>query len=199
MELRRRLVVAAASPPYNAHDVVAEQRGGAQVEEDKGGWFKADGSPKSGTAIMKALFKLDEKTGAVPELSKDLGQILYLFQHCALKSKNEACVEGYGSTIERHASKLRGNQDQENYASEAFLHINGPLLHEADYLIERALNLHFGIGKDGKQKLWHFCNTPASLAKHAGELKNIEQSAVLKRLNEATSKVSFTGTERPRE
>ena len=69
-----------------------------------------------------------------------------------LKSKNEACVEGYGSTIERHASKLRGNQEQENYSAEAFLHINGPLLlHDADHLIDdgRCVNMHFGKDKKG--------------------------------------------------
>ena len=110
VELRRRLVAAAASAPYSARDVVEEQRGGTKVEVDQGGWFKADGSPKSGTVIMVALFKLDALSGAIPELSKGLGQIVYLLQHCALKSKNEACVEGYGSIIERHASKLRGTR-----------------------------------------------------------------------------------------
>ena len=197
-ELRRRLAAAAALPPYNVRDVVEEQRGGAKVEVDKGGWFMADGSPKSGAVIMKALFKLDEKSGAVPELSKGLGQILYFFQHCVLKSKNEACVEGYGSTIERHASKLRGGQHQENYANEAFIHINGPLLHEADHLIERVLNLHFGMGADGQQKPWHFANTAVSLAKNINVLKRVEQSQVMERLYATTSKVSFTGNKRKR-
>ena len=106
-------------------------------------------------------------------------------------------MEGYGSTIERHASKLRGNQEQVNYANEAFIHINGSLLHNADYLVERALNLHFGNDKDdGKLKPWHFCNTTESLAKNAGVLKSVDQS-VLKRLNTTTrSKVSFADSKR---
>ena len=143
---------------------------------DQGGWFRADGSVKSGTVIMVAFFKLDALSGAIPELSKGLGQILYLLQHCALKSKNEACVEGYGSIIERHASKLRGNQNQENYASEGFTHINGPLVHQADDLVERALNLNFGADKDGLPKPWHFCNTPASLINNANALEGVERA-----------------------
>ena len=88
-------------------------------------------------------------------------------------------MEGYGSTIERHASKLRGNQEQVNYANEAFIHINGSLLHNADYLVERALNLHFGNDKDdGKLKPWHFCNTTESLAKNAGVHGSVSVEAV---------------------
>ena len=195
-ELRRRLVAAATSLPYNMRDQLDQQRGGAQVEVDQCGWFKADGTPKSGTVVMKALFQVDEETRAVPEISKGLGQILYLFQHCALKSKNESNVEGFGSTIERHASKLRGNQDQANYANEAFIHINGPLVHDADYIIERALNMHFGKDKDGKQKPWHFTNTVGSLYKNANVLKNVGLSKVMKRLYETKSKVSFTAAKR---
>ena len=78
VELRRRLVAAAASAPYNVRDVVEEQRGGTKVEVDQGGWFRADGSVKSGTVIMVAFFKLDALSGAIPELSKGLGQILSL-------------------------------------------------------------------------------------------------------------------------
>ena len=54
------------------------------------------------------------------------------------------------------------------YANEASKrHINGPLLHEADYLVERVLNLQLGRDKDEKQKPWPFCNTAESLAKNA--------------------------------
>ena len=195
VKLRSRILLAATAPPYNARDKAVVLRGGAAAEEDMGGWFTLDGGCKSGTVIMKALFKLDEKTGAVPDLSKGLGQILYLLQHCVLKSKNEACVEGYGSTIERHASKLRGNQEQENYAAEAFLHINGPLLHEADDLIKRALDLFF-TDERGRQKPWHFCNTAESLAKNMKVLKSVELSKVLTRLYAETSKASFTASKK---
>ena len=141
---------------------------------------------------MKSLFQL-EKDDQVPELSKGLGPILYLVSHC-VKSKYEACVlEGYGSTIERHASKLCRNQEQENYSAEALLHINGPLLlHDADHLIKRVLNLHFGKNKQGVQKLWHFSNTAGSLAKNAHVLKNADESMVMKRLYGTKSKASFT-------
>ena len=166
--------------------------------EEGEGWFTSAGKVKSGTVIMKALCKLDED-GKVPALAAGLGSIIHLFVHCALKSKNEACVEGYGSIIERHASKLRGNQEQANYANEGFVHINGPLLHEADDLVKRALDLFFGKDNNGKQKRWHFNNTEASLAKNAGVLKNTDQSQVLKRLLSTASKVSFTAaTKKPR-
>ena len=193
VELRRRVAAAASSPPYSERDVVVEQRGGTKVETGDG-WFSADGVVKSGTVIMKALFQL--RDGVVPEISKNLGQILYLFQHCALKSKNEACVEGYGSIIERHASKLRGNQDQANYANEGFIHINGPQVHDANDLLERSLNLFFGKDKNGKQKPWHFVNTEASAAHNAGVLKHVTQSKVLKRVLSEPSKVSFTAKKR---
>ena len=175
---------------------MVELHGGTTAEAGEG-WFTSAGKVKSGTVIMKALGKLD-KDGKVSALATELGSIFYLFLHCALKSKNEACVEGYGSIIERHASKLRGNQEQANYANEGFVHTNGPLLHEADDLVKRALDLFFGKDNNGKQKPWHFNNTEASLAKNAGVLKNTDQSQVLKRLLGTESKVSFTAVKKPR-
>ena len=142
---------------------------------DQGGWFRADGSVKSGIVIMVAFFKLDALSGATRSSARAWARFS-LLQHCALKSKKEACVEGYGSIIERHASKLRGNQNQENYASEGFIHINGPLVHQADDLVERALNLNFGADKDGLPKPWHFCNTPASLINNANALEGVERA-----------------------
>lgn len=195
IELRRRVMALATSPPYNERDKVIEQRGGIKVEEGDG-FFTADGNVKSGTVIMKVFFKL--VNGDVPDISKGLAAILYLFQHCALKSKNEACVEGYGSTIERHAAKVRGNQEQANYADEGFIKINGPQLHEADDMLERALDLYFGKTPSGKQKAWHFVNTEASLANNARVLFNTDQSKVLKRHLANTSKVSFTANKRRR-
>ena len=176
VELRRRVIALASSPPYSERDKVVEQRGGIKVEEGDGFFTADDGEVKSGTVIMKVFFKL--VNGDVPEISKGLGTILYLFQHCALKSKNEACVEGYGSIIERHAAKVRGNQEQANYAHEGFININGPQLHEADDMLERALDLFFGKTQSGKQKPWHFVNKEASLANNARVLKNTDRSKV---------------------
>ena len=70
------------------------------------------------------------------------------------------------------------------------------LVHQADDLVERALNLNFGADKDGLPKPWHFCNTPASLSNNANALKGVKQSKVMKRLNATQSKASFTSKKR---
>eukprot|EP00854_Cymbomonas_tetramitiformis_P009003 gene9003-biopygen9168 len=68
---------------------------------------------------------------------------------CALKIQNEAVVEGMGSTVDRHATAVRGLK-QEKYAKESFIEYNGPESSEADGFLTAALNLHF------KAKPWHF-------------------------------------------
>ena len=42
-----------------------------------------------------------------PQLYADLGDILHVFQHCALKGRNEAVVVGMGSMVSLHADKTR--------------------------------------------------------------------------------------------
>ncbi|KAK3232660.1 hypothetical protein CYMTET_56995 [Cymbomonas tetramitiformis] len=55
----------------------------------------------SGTVRMEDLFT-DER------LHEDVQDWLSLFQLCALKIQNEAVVEGMGSTMNRHATSVRG-------------------------------------------------------------------------------------------
>ena len=108
-------------------------------------WFHGDGGLgciKSGTVIMKSVFT-DRK------LHSDIGDILYLFQHCALKTRNEVVVEGIGSIVNMHADGRRG-LSANGYEKEAFIHYNGPPLAKADGIIRGALDIHF----EGKK--WHF-------------------------------------------
>ena len=65
-------------------------------------WFAEDGAVKSGTVIMKSLM-YDE-----PELNQELGALMWVFEHCVLKTRCEAVVEGMGSVINLHANGRRG-------------------------------------------------------------------------------------------
>eukprot|EP00959_Pyramimonas_sp_CCMP1952_P405251 8493602-Pyramimonas_sp.AAC.1 len=81
-----------------------------------------------------------------------VGDFLYLFNHCVLKTPNESVVEGMGSVLDRHASPARGSLAAELYAKEATVHWNGPVTHEAESFLTKALNKHF----DGKEwRFWH--------------------------------------------
>ena len=84
------------------------------------------------------------------KLYSGVGDILYLFQHCALKTSNEAVVEGIGNIVNMHADRRRG-LSSDAYEREAFIHYNGPPLCKADGLIKEVLDIHFDEGKP-----WHF-------------------------------------------
>ena len=134
-------------------------------------WFDASGAVKSGTVIMKSLY-MDS------DLHAGLGDIMYVFEHCALKTRNEAVVEGIGSIVNMHADGRRG-LSAEAYEKEAFIHFNGPPLPKADGIIKEALDIHF----EGKP--WHFKKDSAeALAKFSGT-----QSLVLNRHKQETCKL----------
>jgi hypothetical protein len=136
--LRSRLAAAAKVYPYS------EQ------------WFDEEGGVKSGTNIMRDLL-------TTRELYADLGDILYVFQHAALKGRNEAVVEGMGSMVSMHADKTRGRLGFDQYSAEAIFYYNfPPLSHPASTgLICEALTLCFGKDKHGIDKPWHFKATSA--------------------------------------
>ena len=108
-------------------------------------WFAEDGTVKSGTVIMKSLY--DE-----PELHKEIGALMWVFEHCVLKTRCEAVVEGMGSVVNLHANGRRG-LTAEKIEMEAYIDWNAPRLHEADDIIKEALDDHF------KGKPWHFFQT----------------------------------------
>ena len=114
---------------------------------------------------MKALF-----TDAT--LSAGVGDFLYFFQHCALKTSNESYVEGICGTVAAHASKGRAGLDADNYMMEAFIDYNGPLLKDAGPIIEAAFDSSYFAGPQGEQRAWHFEHTPNSVWKNPNTLKH---------------------------
>ena len=59
-----------------------------------------------------------------------------------------------GSIVDQHVAGRRG-LDAEHFASEAFVHYNGPPLSKADGIVKTALDSYF-TSEDGTQKPWHF-------------------------------------------
>jgi hypothetical protein len=153
-ELRVRLV-AGASGPYRKE------------------WFDEKGAVHSGTVMMAAIFT-DGK------LYDGLGDILYVFEQCVLKIRNEAVVEGMGSIVNLHANGRRG-LSADAYVQEAFIHVNGPMIDKADGLVKEALDIHF------KDKPWHFTQRSAC---GLGSAYSVE-SEVMGRLKAMKSKLPF--------
>ena len=153
-ELRTRLV-AAASGPYKKE------------------WFDENGAIKSGTVMMKAIW-------TDSELNVGLGDILYAFEQCALKIRNEAVVEGMGSIVNLHADGRRG-LSSDAYVQEAFIHVNGPMIDKVDGLVKEALDRHF------KGKPWHFMQRSARGLASAFSI----ESEVIGRLKAMKSKLPF--------
>eukprot|EP00854_Cymbomonas_tetramitiformis_P016294 gene16294-19335_t len=65
----------------------------------------------------------------------------------SIKVQNEAVIEGQGSTIDRHADKTRG-LTQEKYVMGSFVDYNGPVSHEAEEFIIKALDKRFEKSRD---------------------------------------------------
>ena len=156
-----RLAASAKCLPFSRLDSINTDG----TTADNGGWFTVDGAPKSGTVIMKVLF-------TDTALSAGVGDFLYFFQHLSLKTSNEAYVEGICGTVAAHASKRRAHLDADKYMMESFIDYNGPLLKDADPIIEAAFDAYFA-GPDGEQRGWHFQHTPNSVWKNPNTLKNV--------------------------
>lgn len=95
---------------------------------------------------MKSLY--DE-----PELHKELGGLMWLFESCTLKTRCEAVVEGIvGSIVNVHANGRRG-LTADMIEMEAYMDWNAPPIDKAKDIIKEALDHHF------KGKRWHFFQT----------------------------------------
>ncbi len=105
---------------------------------------------------------------------------LYLFNHCVLKTVNEAVVEGMGSVVDKHADGRRG-LSQERYVMESIIDWNGPESHECESFLEAALNRHFK-GED-----WNFGSTD----QRHGRYQVSVLSSVIDRLKNVSSKCPF--------
>ena len=136
-------------------------------------WIDNKGSIASRTVIMKSLFT---DSG----LYTGLGGVLSVFDQCALKICNEAVVEGMGSIVNMHADRRRGLSAQK-YASESFVHYNGPPLPKADGIIKAALDIHFG------GKPWHFTQTSREGQRSAFSL----EGQVMRRHSATPCKLAF--------
>eukprot|EP00854_Cymbomonas_tetramitiformis_P020563 gene20563-24644_t len=117
---------------------------GIQAQKDVGG-HEVKFKDCSETVIMCDVF-------TVPGLYEGLHDWLYAFTHAALKFQNEAVIEGQGSTTDRHADKKRG-VTQEKFVMDSFVDYNGPVSHEANEFIIKALDKRFERSRDGA---WHF-------------------------------------------
>ena len=151
-----------------------------RLEGAKDRFYPAD-KPKehvrSGTEIMKVLFTEEA-------FFESIGDLLYLFNHCALKGCCEAVVEGMGSVVGRHASDLRGSLAHEKYTKEAIIHWNGPESHEAEKFLVNSLDVHF------KGKRWNFYPEGSSIgSKHLYLTTNV--SKVIDRRMSMKSKFPF--------
>jgi hypothetical protein len=127
----------------------------------------------SGVAIVKDLFTKEK-------YYKDIPDVLFLLNHCILKTINEAVVESMGCTVDLHADSGR-HLHNEKYSMEAVISRNGPTLAHADSLIEAALDMYFKEKtSNGK---WHFKSAGGSALNNAGK--------VMVRHNTEKSKLKF--------
>jgi len=127
----------------------------------------------SGTVIMKFMFTSDV-------FSKGVEDWLYMFNHCALKSMNEAAVEGMGCIVDQHAAPEK-HLSMETYSKEAMIHYNAPMVHEAESFLKDSLDVMFD---KNVKKGWHFVARDSKYAVDG-------TSEVIKRIKLASSKFSF--------
>ena len=115
------------------------------------GWQREVGSEGDvRSQIIEYMFTNKEFYEADP--SRPVSLWLYFFTHMALKTRCEAVVEGMGGVLDIHADKRRHLPMNKSLA-EAMIHWNGPLSHEADDFLKRALDKHFS------GKPWNFHRT----------------------------------------
>lgn len=89
------------------------------------------------------------------ELYEGISGIRLIVDKACTTASCEAYVEGIGSKVNAHASKMRGT-DLETYSREAFIAWNGPALPHADRFLSDALDVYYG------EKEWHFNKTSKS-------------------------------------
>eukprot|EP00918_Siedleckia_nematoides_P018042 GHVU01038609.1.p1 GENE.GHVU01038609.1~~GHVU01038609.1.p1 ORF type:complete len:386 (+),score=44.12 GHVU01038609.1:1559-2716(+) len=132
-------------------DLMVRLTDAATTEIYRDRWFKdeqggAGAVVQPGTVVMRDLFTHST-------LYQGLESILYVFERCAVKGRNEAVVEGMTSVLARHTDTKRC-LSPEAATAEAYIHWNGPPLHAADAIISAALDAYFGEGNS-----WHFAHT----------------------------------------
>jgi hypothetical protein len=101
---------------------------------------------KSSLVVIKAIWHSDRGLGA------GCMDLLYLMEHCILKTSCEAIVESFCSVIGRHGSAER-HCDQGVYTKEAVVVANGPALGHGDDFIS---GVNDRIFAKNKYPGWHF-------------------------------------------
>ena len=166
----------------------------AKTQEFKHLWKTELDGAGTGTTIMKYLFT-DKR------LYSDVEDFVFLFNHMALKTANEAVIESMGCIVDLHASPQR-HLKQLDYSNEALIHWNGPRPHEAKHFLAAALDMHFGTDKHGKQKPWHFTKSDRGARLFSVDRTSKHQhrewkvSKVVDRLSKQNSRLSFMTDER---
>ena len=166
----------------------------AKTPEFKQLWKTELEGAGTGTAIMKYLFT-DKR------LYSDVEDFVFLYNHMALKTANEAIIESMGCIVDLHASPQR-HLKQLDYSNEALIHWNGPRPHEAKHFLAAALDMHFGTDKHGKQKPWHFTKSDRGARLFSVDRTSKHQhrewkvSKVVDRLSQQNSRLSFMTDER---
>jgi len=101
---------------------------------------------KSSLVVIKAIWHSDRELGA------GCMDLLYLLEHCVLKTSCEAIVESFCSIIGRHGSAGR-HPEQGVYTKEAVVAANGPAMGHADDFLSATNNRIFASNKNTG---WHF-------------------------------------------
>lgn len=106
---------------------------------------------KSGTVIMETIFTEER-------FNERIGDFLHLFKHCALKTSNEAVVEGMGSYWDDCAAPKR-HLRFETGVEEAVICYTAPPAHlpEATSFLRKSLTTYF----DGGPHKWNFSHEDA--------------------------------------
>ena len=119
-------------------------------------------------------------------LSEESGESLYkgieLINHittcAAVKLSTESVLESNVSVWERHFDKTRAAANESTMKAEVEIALNGPVLVEADEVIEEAINRYF------KGKKWHFLRR---------DIRDyMKDSNALKRLKSARSRLPYS-------
>jgi hypothetical protein len=111
-----------------------------------GKWAKG-----SGVDIMQYMFTTKS---FYADPSKPVRNWLYLFNHCVLKARCEAVVEGMGCVLDKHADPQR-HLTMDKYTAEAMIHWNGPAAHECENFLTLALNEHFKSTRMPREQRFH--------------------------------------------
>ena len=137
-----QLVLGTWSDLWNQHKTVKSKIQALFATEK----FNTEWKHASGVDIMEYMFTT---SSLCADPAHPVKSWLYLFNHCILKTRCEAVVEGMGCVLDQHADPQR-HLSMDQFTAEAIIHWNGLATQECDHYLYLALNEHFG------NKPWNF-------------------------------------------